>query len=200
LRKLTPPFAAACALVALGGQVFAQTTPPPAPAVRAPAVRAPAASAGRPLVLTNIPESVLARELTDLDGQPFQLSDFRGRVLVINIWATWCGPCRVEMPELNKLHEEFSPRGVAFVGLTTEDPEEDAGKVLAFVAQFKMKFPVGWIDGESFETLGNGRTNIPQTFVVAPDGRLVKHFVGYSPQKSPKLMRDAVRLALGDIP
>ena len=192
MQKMTLPLAAACALLA--ACTAAAQTPLPAAAAKAPV-----ASAARRPPLEAIPDEIFDRELKDLDGQSLFLSNFRGQVFVLNIWATWCGPCRREIPELNKLHEEFSPRGVGFVGLTIEDPEADAGKVLVFVSHLKMRYPVGWVDRETALTLFDGRGNIPQTFIVAPDGRILKRFVGFSPARSPSLMREAVRRALGDI-
>src|ERR671921_1738163 len=93
-----------------------------------------------------LPEEVTGSELRDLSGRAFRLKDFRGRVYVVNLWATWCGPCRLEIPGFNKIYEDYRARGVEFVGLTAEDPEEDADTVRGFVEEFRMGYRVGWVD------------------------------------------------------
>lgn len=142
-----------------------------------------------------LPDEVYNRELKDLEGQSFFLSNHRGQVLVINIWATWCGPCHIEIPELNKLHKDYSGRGVEFVGMTTENREEDGKKVRDFVRKFEMKYKVVWPDKETTETLLAGNYSIPQTLVVAPDGKVIARFRGYS-KKSPQLLRESIEKAL----
>jgi len=142
-----------------------------------------------------VPDEIFKRELKDLDGAGFSLSDYRGRVFVLNFWATWCGPCRLEIPELNKAREEYAARGVEFVGLTTESPLHDAERVREFAREFKMGYKVGWTDAETWGALRVG-TPIPQTLVVAADGRVVVRFRGYSPQIVPRMLRDGIEKAL----
>jgi thiol-disulfide isomerase/thioredoxin len=146
-----------------------------------------------------IPDKVFDHELKDLDGQSLYLSNYRGRVFVVNIWATWCGPCRMEIPELNKLYEEYAPRGVEFIGLTTENPATDAGSVREFVGEFKIKHKLGWIDAETAKVLLSGQYTIPQTFVVAADGHIVTLFRGFS-DRMPRMIRDSIKKALNPPP
>lgn len=178
-------------------------TPPPAdaPAVKAEAKDNPGAVVGSAKFL---PDEVTGRELRDLAGRAFRLSDFRGRVYVVNLWATWCGPCRAEIPGLNKVYEDFRARGVEFVGLTVEDPEEESEKVGGFVEEMRMSYRVGWIDKETVLKLAAwdapqptrpGRVAIPQTFVVAADGHVVLRVRGYNP-RVPDMIRAGVRQAL----
>src|SRR5215218_7114056 len=89
-----------------------------------------------------LPAEVTGRELRDLSGRAFRLDDFRGRVYVVNLWATWCGPCRLEIPGFNKIYEDYRARGVEFVGLTAEDPGEDSELVSQFVGEFRMNYRV----------------------------------------------------------
>src|SRR5215218_9995417 len=96
-----------------------------------------------------LPDEVTGQELRDLSGRAFRLKDFRGRVHVVNLWATWCGPCRMEIPGLNKVYEDYRARGVELVGLTAEDPEENSEKVREFVSDLEMSYRVGWIDKET---------------------------------------------------
>ena len=144
----------------------------------------------------SIPEEVYNRELKDLDGQSFFLSTLRGRVFVLNVWATWCGPCHEEIPELNKLREEYSAQGVEFVGLSSDSPDKDEEQVREYVAEMKMQYKILWLDGETFKSLPGGRGAIPQTFVVDGGGKVVSHFVGFSGEQSTKLWRKALDKAL----
>src|SRR5918998_6569352 len=151
-----------------------------------------------------LPEEVTGRELRDLSGRAFRLEDFRGRVYVVNLWATWCGPCRMEIPGLNKVYEDYRARGVEFVGLTAEDPEEASERVSQFVGETRMVYRVGWIDKETVLKLATwnapqpqrpGYFAIPQTFVVAADGRVVLRVRGYNP-RVPEMIRAGVLKAL----
>lgn len=150
----------------------------------------------------SLPEEVTGSELRDLSGRAFRLKDFRGRVYVVNLWATWCGPCRLEIPGFNKIYEDYRARGVEFVGLTAEDPE-DAETVREFVGEMKMTYRVGWIDKPTVLTLANWNTAqtrpgafaIPQTFVVAADGHVVLRVRGYNPRVA-EMIRAGVRKAL----
>jgi thiol-disulfide isomerase/thioredoxin len=179
-------------LFCLASHAAAQTpTPAPKPAVN---VEAP----------KSLPEEVTGRELRDLSGRAFRLSDFRGRVYVVNLWATWCGPCKMEIPGFNKIYEDYRARGVEFVGLTAEDPEEESETVSQFVDEFRMTYRVGWIDKETVLKLATwnapqppraGYFAIPQTFVVAADGHVVLRVRGYNP-RVPEMIRAGVRKAL----
>ena len=148
-----------------------------------------------------IPDEVLGRELRDLGGQPFRLADYRGGVYVVNLWASWCGPCHAEIPGLNKIYDDYRGRGVEFIGLTTEDPSTDSGRVREVVSELKMKYRVGWLDHETAASIMNwsptrpGRFALPQTFVLAADGHVVLHVRGYNP-RVPDMVRAGVRKAL----
>ena len=150
-----------------------------------------------------LPDEVTGSELRDLSGRAFRLKDFGGHVYVVNLWATWCGPCRLEIPGFNKIYEDYRARGVEFVGLTAEDPEEASEKVSQFVGEFGMSYRVGWIDKPTVLTLATWNTAptrpgsfaIPQTFVVAGDGHVVLRVRGYNP-RVPEMVRAGVRKAL----
>ena len=156
----------------------------------------------------SLPEEVTGRELRDLSGRAFRLKDLRGRVYVVNLWATWCGPCRLEIPGLNRVYEDYRARGVEFVGLTAEDPEEASEQVSQFVGEMGMTYRVGWIDEETVLKLATwnapqpprpGYFAIPQTFVVAADGHVVLRVRGYNPRVH-EMIRAGVRQALESSP
>ncbi|MDQ3746498.1 MAG: TlpA family protein disulfide reductase [Acidobacteriota bacterium] len=148
-----------------------------------------------------IPDEVFNQELKDLDGRSFFLSNYRGQVFVINIWATWCGPCRYEIPELKKVYKKYSGRGVEFIGLTVDNPQTDAEQVWAYLKVMKINYKLGWIDGPTLDKLLAGRLAIPQTFVVAADGRIVWHVVGFvGRDKEQQLLGDSLEKALNPTP
>ena len=145
--------------------------------------------------LPMLTERLREREIKSLDNSTFHLSDFIGKVVVINIWASWCGPCRREVPEYEKVRKEYSSRGVEFIGLTTEDPKTAAAQVNKFVRDLNFGFRLGWVDRELARTLMNGETAIPQTLVINAEGRVIKHWTGYSAGRSGDRLRDTIELA-----
>ena len=177
-------------------------TPPPPPRPETPSeppitVRtesAPATAAA----LGAMPKSLLTRQLKSVDKGSFSLSDFAGKVIVVNLWATWCGPCRMEVPEYEKVRKEYEGRAVEFIGLTTEDPLTSANKVRQFARDFKFGFRLGWADPETARTIMNGRNSIPQTVVIAADGRIVSHWRGYSRGQGGDRLRQTIEGALTD--
>src|SRR5258708_32904879 len=155
--------------------------PPPPEKLSEPPIVLPERAAVLPFELTALPESVFKRQLRAIDNGTFSLADFSGKIVVVNLWATWCGPCRREVPDYEKVRKEFAGRGVEFIGLTTEDPRTSSKRVRDFVRKLNFGFRLGWADGETARTLMNGSSAIPQTLVIAPDGRVVSHWQGYSP-------------------
>lgn len=159
------------------------------PLVRKPVARPP---------LTTLPDNVLQRQLQSLDDTWFSLGDFSGKVIVVNIWATWCGPCRSEVPEYEKVRQRFAGKAVEFIGLTTEDPESDGPRVRKFVNDFHFGFRLAWADGAVASVLMNGERAIPQTLVIGKDGRVISHWSGYSRSQGGRHLREVVESALGE--
>src|SRR5262245_16049040 len=106
--------------------------------VDSPASTPPPTVATSPSAGISLPIEVAVAPLKDANGASFKLGDFFGKVMVINFWATWCGPCRREIPELVKLNNEFRSRGVEMIGLSTEDPDASAEKVRKFIQDFQI--------------------------------------------------------------
>jgi len=152
----------------------------------------------RPPLMTMLPASVVDAELKAVAGAPIKLSSYAGKVLLVNLWATWCGPCRQETPELVKLHKEFRAQGVEMIGLSTENPEASADLVRAFVHDYNVDYRVGWATNEVAITLMQGRDAIPQSFIISRSGRIVKRFVGFNPIETPPQIREALQEALND--
>ena len=154
-------------------------------------------SAPRPLTeLMILPESVRERPIKAISNESFRLSDFEGKVVVINLWASWCGPCRREIPEYEQVRKEYEGNDVVFIGLTTEDPRYEGERVKKFLREVNFGFRLGWADGEMARTITNGRRSIPQTMVIDPTGRIISHWDGYAAGWSGKRLKQAIESAL----
>lgn len=164
---------------------------------KAPNRGAPPARNAAPPV-TMLPASVTEAELRALTGAPIKLSNYSGKVLLVNLWATWCGPCRQETPELVKLNKEFRSQGLEVIGLSTENADESADEVREFVQNYKVDYRIGWSGSQVAVALMQGRDAIPQSFVISRSGRIVKRFVGFNAIATPDQIREAVQEALND--
>lgn len=143
-----------------------------------------------------LPAVVLDTELQAASGGPIKLSNYSGKVMLVNLWATWCGPCRMETPELVRLHKEYQDR-VQFVGLSTEDPVASAQKVQEFIKQYEVDYQIGWATRDVALTLMQGQTSIPQSFIITRDGRIQKRLLGFHPVRTPPQLKEALESALG---
>jgi thiol-disulfide isomerase/thioredoxin len=113
-------------------------------------------------------------ELTTLDGKSWSLAAQKGQWVVVNYWATWCGPCLKEMPELSAL--DAMRDHVEVIGLDYEDIEPDALK--AFMQKHPVVYPIAIVDVYDPPKAFDPPVGLPNTYLVAPDGRVAKHFVG----------------------
>jgi len=143
-----------------------------------------------------LPERVRERTIKAIRNDNFRLADFEGKVVVINLWASWCGPCRREIPEYERVRNEFAGRDVVFIGLTTEDPRYEGERVQRFLRNVNFGFRLGWADGEMARTLTNGRRSVPQTLVIDPEGRIISHWDGFAAGWSGKRLKQAIEQAL----
>ncbi|MEP6921230.1 MAG: TlpA disulfide reductase family protein [bacterium] len=168
---------------------------PAAPSANVPPGSAPAPPATG---ITTLPANVRDVAMKAVTGNPIKLSDYAGKVVIVNLWATWCGPCRSEIPELVKLYNEYHSKGLEIVGLSTENPEASEEGVRRFVSEFRMDYRVGWATPDVSMTLMQDRNAIPQSFVIGRDGRVLKRFVGFSITNTPPQMKQAVDEALSD--
>jgi thiol-disulfide isomerase/thioredoxin len=191
-------------VAAIASAFYRSNTEAPNPAAEAPSSPSPSAvpaaaaskAPNNPAAPLMAPARVLETSFPTLDSKPQRLADYAGKIIVVDIWATWCGPCRVEIPHLVELAKEFKGRGVKVIGLTTEDPAKDSEKVREFAREFKINYPIGFANGEFALHLMQGRDVIPQTYVIGRDGRVHKHFVGFNALTSPPQLRAAVEEAV----
>ena len=203
MRKTFPLLLLATVLTAnAAAQSGRRNVNPPTPVE--PAMQPPLASSERerlppaPMEMRALPENLLSHQIKALEKGSFSFADFGGKVIVINLWASWCGPCRMEIPEYEKVRKDYAARGVEFIGLTTEDPRTSSDKVSKFVRDAKFNFRLGWADPQIARTLMNGRSGIPQTLVIAADGRIVSHWTGYSRGQGGDRLRQTLDHALSE--
>ena len=135
-------------------------------------------------------------EIKALDGGSFKLSDYAGKVVVLDLWATWCPPCRDEIPHLVEVSKEYRAQGLEVVGLDVDPLQDDAETVRAFAQEFAVNYKIGWAERDLAASLMRGNGSIPQTLVITRDGRVLEHFIGYHPQRTPARMRRAIEQAL----
>jgi thiol-disulfide isomerase/thioredoxin len=128
-------------------------------------------------------ESASNVQITKLDGGTFKLSDFRGKVLVVDFWATYCPPCVRQVPRLAELSRKYRDKGLEVIGVTADD-KADQEEVVGFLKKAGADYTVGYdnqwlssafLKGTEDET---GQHPIPQLFVISREGRIVDHFIG----------------------
>src|SRR3569832_1978179 len=140
------PLRVACTVISLGllaafGVSSCNSNDPPS-------ATNPSAPTRPSTALAMVPRPILDAENKATSGDPIKLANFSGKVMLVNLWATWCGPCRMETPELVKLHKEFQSRGVEMIGLSTENPDASARSVGEFVREFNVDYQIGWAKPE----------------------------------------------------
>jgi peroxiredoxin len=120
---------------------------------------------------------LFAMTLPDENGNPQALNRWQGKAVVLNFWATWCGPCREEMPDLSELHTEYKGKNVVVLGIALD--EIDA------IKEFAEKTPVSYplfsaenVGGQLAANLGNDKNALPYTVVIKPDGTIASAYFG----------------------
>ena len=122
-----------------------------------------------------------AWELKDLAGKPVKSSDFKGKVVVLDFWATWCPPCRQEIPGFISLQKKYEKQNVVVIGISLD--EEGPGVVKRFIDANHINYPVVMGD-EKVATAFEINEGIPTTFVINPQGEIVSKHVGFTDESS----------------
>jgi thiol-disulfide isomerase/thioredoxin len=113
--------------------------------------------------------------LTDIQGVTYSLADYHGQVVLVNLWATWCPPCKAEMPTLQAYHDKYQSEGFAVIAVNDGDPTPD---VIKFVQDYRLTFPV-WLDPTYTATEDAFKTmNLPSSFVIDREGTVRLSWVG----------------------
>ncbi len=142
----------------------------------------PGAAAPRPVA----PDFTLAR----LDGGTLTLSDLRGKVVFVNIWATWCPPCRQEMPSMVRLYERYRDRGLEIVAVSED---RDPGAVRRFVAEYGIPFPVV-MDRDKAVYRAYRATGVPETHLINKRGEVERSVIGGFDWESPEVVAEVESL------
>jgi peroxiredoxin len=112
--------------------------------------------------------------VTDIDGRKLSLADYKGKVVLLNFWATWCAPCRTEIPHFVEMQNKFGPDGFQVIGISMDD---DAKPVREFAQQYKLNFPVAVGDDKLAERFG-GVLGLPVNFIIDREGRIYTRHLG----------------------
>jgi thiol-disulfide isomerase/thioredoxin len=137
--------------------------------------RFPSQAGGFTPIAARLPAPGLA--LPQLGGGLWRLADHRGQAVLINYWATWCGPCREELPGLARVSADFAPRGLAVVGVSLDDGRNAPATVQQFVTQYRVPYPIAF-PAHAPRSLGPRESIVPTSVLLDRHGRVVKRYTG----------------------
>lgn len=140
------------------------------------------------------PAAITEAELTKTDGADFKIADYKGKVVLVNLWATWCGPCKAEMPELVKMQDEYRNKGFEVIGLNI-DEAEDAELIREFGEKMNLNYQLAKGEHElGYEFIKISKMDaIPQSFLIDREGRLVGVYTGVNKAILEKLRTNVER-------
>ncbi|MCL4522923.1 MAG: redoxin domain-containing protein [Acidobacteria bacterium] len=127
----------------------------------------------------------------ELNGKPAQLSDLRGKIVVLNFWATWCPPCVEEMPALSRLHQQIISSGGMVLGISVDDDEAQYQK---FLADHQISFP-NYRDPTKNISASYGSFRFPETYIIDRNGKIARKIIGPQVWDSPEMIAYLKRLA-----
>lgn len=145
-----------------------------------------------------ISESVAQSDIKNLDGTTFKVADKKGKVILLNMWATWCGPCRAEMPALVRMQAAYQDQGFEVIGLNTDD--ESVEKIGVFNDEMKLNYPLVWADTKLQADLVRISKfgGIPQSFLIDRDGNLRGVFKGANPKEIKQMEEFVAKVVNGE--
>ncbi len=118
-------------------------------------------------------------QLQTLEGQPFHLSDLRGQIVLLNFWATWCGPCRSEIPVFNQMQRDFEARGLKIVGVSTAETSDTPEKIREFQKDFRQDYTI-LLGGDDVTSKFRNSPGLPITIIIDREGRIRQKIIGES--------------------
>jgi peroxiredoxin len=118
-----------------------------------------------------------AFELTTLDGKKMKLSDYRGKKVILNFWATWCPPCKAEIPDMEKFYSNYKEKNIAILGVNLTKAEQDQSAVKSFVKEYGVTYPIP-LDKESSVAEMYQVSAIPTSYIIDPQGIIIQKIVG----------------------
>ncbi len=135
------------------------------------------ARAAGPTFATKLAVSTPAPDFTleSLDGKNMRLSDFRGKAVLLNFWATWCGPCKIEMPWFVELQNQYASQGLQIVGVAMDDASKD--DIAKFTKEMGVNYPI-LIGKEAVGDEYGGVPALPESFIIGRDGKIVDKILG----------------------
>jgi len=127
--------------------------------------------------------------ITDLNGNTFKFSDYRGKVIILNFWAIWCPPCQIETPHLISLYDRYQKKGLIVLGVAIASGGDE--KIKSKVKEWKIPYPV--INGDQFPLIQQNFREVravPTSYVIDPGGKFYKHYIGFSGTTMTEIERD----------
>ena len=129
--------------------------------------------------------------LTTLEGKTIKLSDYAGKVVLVNLWAPWCAPCKVEMPGFVKLHDKYKDRGFEIISVAVQTNES---AVRSFIEKTPLRWPVGINEDVAAKY---GTYGLPDNYLFLPDGMMSRHFIGFTKEEA---LEPLIQAGLARIP
>jgi peroxiredoxin len=153
-----------------------RSAPPPAVAEETASAEPPSLSSKASPACKPSSRAKLDFVLKDKNGVDVHLTDYKGKVVLLNFWATWCGPCKVEIPEFVELYSQYKDRGFVILGVLSQDtPTKD--QLQAFLTENKMEYPILY-SSEKLESAFDDLWALPTTFLISRDGAMCAKQLG----------------------
>lgn len=146
------------------------------------------------------PSAIMQADIKDLDGNTFKLEDKKGTVVLVNLWAIWCGPCVAEMPEFARLQEEYRDKGFEVIGLNTgtqDGEEEPAENIKSFIERKKINYTIAYGDDKIYGEFDKKTRigGIPQSMVINREGQMI-YIAGGGGRQIVSQIKEAVEKAV----
>ncbi len=133
---------------------------------------------------------------SSLEGKTVAMKDLSNKVVIVDFWATWCGPCREEIPHLNELYSELKGKGLEIVGISMDTDGTDGVK--DFAREFRIQYPIVMGDEKVAESFG-GIIGLPTTFVIDRQGKVAKKYIGLPPAEDMRrIVKELVESSSGN--